>query len=84
MRLSCLLHFCCGLVSQPVYVCSVIFQGHIEACAYKSVTCPHSGCGQLIARSDLEEHARGCPHRLVKCDYCHLQVPLNKKQVKEC
>ena len=40
-------------------------------CGYVQVPCVHSGCGELVTRSNLVEHLeKWCQFRMEKCDYC--------------
>ena len=44
-------------------------------CEYVQVPCVHSGCGELVTRSNLVEHLeRSCQFRMEKCEYCQTLV----------
>ena len=44
-------------------------------CEYVQVPCVHSGCGDLVTRSNLVEHLeKWCQFRMEKCDYCQTLV----------
>ena len=44
-------------------------------CGYVQVPCVHSGCGELVTRSNLVEHLeKWCQFRMEKCDYCQTLV----------
>ena len=44
-------------------------------CEYVQVPCVHSGCGELVTRSNLVEHLeKWCQFRMEKCDHCQTLV----------
>ena len=44
-------------------------------CEYVQVPCVHSGCGELVTRSNLVEHLeKSCQFRMEKCDHCQTLV----------
>ena len=58
-----------------------------DQCQREPVPCFHPGCGQLVPRGELEEHAQNCPCRLEECEFCQHQVQhhaLESHYLKDC
>ncbi|XP_031560919.1 TNF receptor-associated factor 5-like, partial [Actinia tenebrosa] len=48
-------------------------QDHITSCSYHQVTC-YDGCGFSGIRSIMEEHAKSCPSKKEKCQFCREEI----------
>ena len=57
------------------------WEGHSEGCKFKGVSCPFSGCGQMVLTSELEQHKLECSFRPSQCEYCKLQLQFHELEV---
>lgn len=61
------------------------WEGHFtESCEFKGVSCPFSGCGQMLLASKLEQHKQECSYRPTECEYCNLQLKFHELEVFMC
>ena len=60
-------------------------QEHMAGCRFRPVPCPNSGCQQLLAPSELEQHASSeCGHRRVVCQHCRLELTAHTLEASRC
>ena len=57
------------------------WEGHSEGCKFKGVSCPFSGCEQMLLTSELEQHKLECSFRPSQCEYCKLQLQFHELEV---
>ena len=57
------------------------WEGHSEGCKFKGVSCPFSGCDQMLLVSELEQHKQECSFRPTECEYCNLQLTFHELEV---
>ena len=63
-------------------------QQHFLTCDFVGVSCPHNGCGIVVARRDLQAHRESCVHRQILCGWgCGFHAtrsPLNHHELFTC
>eukprot|EP01062_Namystynia_karyoxenos_P060537 TRINITY_DN5216_c1_g1_i1.p1 TRINITY_DN5216_c1_g1~~TRINITY_DN5216_c1_g1_i1.p1 ORF type:complete len:394 (+),score=113.08 TRINITY_DN5216_c1_g1_i1:103-1182(+) len=60
----------CGEVMPFGYLAAHVNDG----CPKTPLRCGSEGCGQVCTREEMETHQTGCPHRLVPCRFCSIEV----------
>jgi len=61
---------------------------HFAVCDYAGVSCPHDGCGAVVARRDQHAHRESCVHRLLSCKWgCYHRAKrwqLDRHEAHDC
>jgi hypothetical protein len=55
------------------------FQNHVNVlCDYEEVNCKNKGCPEKLFRSNLKIHLPNCDYRMIKCEFCSIDVAYNE------
>lgn len=47
---------------------------HSGKCDYEIIPCPNEGCESLEQRRKMIEHLNDCPHRIITCEICGVEL----------
>ena len=45
-------------------------QSHVAGCEFAGVSCPNTGCHEMVLAIQLQPHLAQCLYRLVTCSHC--------------
>ena len=56
-------------------------QEHLDECIYALLSCPNTGCDEVVRKSNLDKHLLECEFSPVMCELCSKDIILKDKEV---